>query len=351
MTNGPTKNKSGFKFLSLLVALFSAVSLTISSYADDLPKGYEAVSGNSSYNVSADGKTGTLTATDTATIGNWNQGFNIGSGNTFNAMLPSNGVHLSRDITANPSEIFGSLNVPQGKFFLVNSNGIYFAPGSSVNAAGLVASNLNISNQDFLNGNYHFVQGANPASVVNAGQMTIGPNGVALLGGSVANMGLIEARESSVVLASGKEMTLSFDNSGLISVLVDKGLEQQVLDKDGNPVADGVSNSGIIRADGGRIFLTTEAAKGIFNNLVNQKGLLEANSTVNRNGVVELVANGTVETSGSISATDIKIGEGTTVNANDTYYKVEGDKQGDLQRRSFHSGDSEFRSQFPYLGQ
>ncbi|MGH6830477.1 MAG: filamentous hemagglutinin N-terminal domain-containing protein, partial [Methylocella sp.] len=295
---------------------------TLTARAGNLPSGYEAASGNSSYSVSPDGTTGTLTARDTATVGNWNQGFNVGAGHTFNAFLPADGVHLSRDVTANPSEIFGSLNVPQGKFFLVNTSGIFFGPGSSVNAAGLVASSLDISDQDFLSGNYRFVQGAFPASVVNAGEMTIGGNGLALLGGAVQNSGLIAARESSVVMAGGREMTLSFDPSGLISVLVDKGVAERVVDKNGAVVTDGVLNTGMIRADGGKVLLTAQATNTIFNKLVNQKGLVEAGAAVNRNGVVELVAGGEVETGGMISASDLVIGGGTVVNATDTHFLI-----------------------------
>jgi len=188
-----------------IVASFLVISCVHSwtyplAFASDLPAGYEAVSGSSSYSVSEDGKTGTLTATDTVTIGNWSQGFNIGQGYAFNAMLPSNGAHLSRDITSDPSMIFGSLNVPQGKFFLVNTSGVYFAPGSSVNAAGLVASTLDMQNADFLSGQYRFAQGLKPASLYNAGDITA--QNVALLGTSVTNAGNIVANEGSVVLAS-----------------------------------------------------------------------------------------------------------------------------------------------------
>jgi 5,10-methylene-tetrahydrofolate dehydrogenase/methenyl tetrahydrofolate cyclohydrolase len=58
------------------------------------------------------------------------------------------------------SEIYGALNA-NGQVFLVNPNGILFAPGASVNVGGLAASSLNISNENFLVGNNVFQKDAN----------------------------------------------------------------------------------------------------------------------------------------------------------------------------------------------
>jgi len=303
------------KTLSAFLALTSFVTWAVPVYADNLPAGYEAVAGGSFYTASPDGTTGNLTATDEATIGQWNGGFNIGAGNTFNAYLPSgDSVHLSRDITANPSEIFGALNVPQGKFFLVNSSGIFFAPGSQVNAAGLVASTLDINNQDFLSGRYHFAQSANanPASVVSAGTMNIGTNGAALIGGAVANRGVILAQGSSLVLAAGSEATVSFDNSGQLSVLVDKGTIETVKDNDGAAIKDAVLNKGIVKTEGGIVVMTAEAANSIFDNLVNNTGIIEAQSLGTKEGKIVLSSKqseGIVMNSGTLDASGKDAGE------------------------------------------
>jgi len=73
------------------------------AYAGDLPAGYQPVSGNSSYKI--EGKTGTLQASDAVTIGEWSKGFDIAQGHTFNALLPANGAHLSRDIDVTPLSV------------------------------------------------------------------------------------------------------------------------------------------------------------------------------------------------------------------------------------------------------
>lgn len=71
--------------------------------------------------------------------------------------------------------------MPMVRFFLVNSNGILFSKTAQVNVGGLVASTLDISNEDFLSGKYHF-NGASIASIVNQGKIKTAEGGaVALL--------------------------------------------------------------------------------------------------------------------------------------------------------------------------
>lgn len=296
------------------VLLVSTMLFSTPARAADLPDGYQPVAGSSSYSVSGDGLTGTLTASDPVTIGNWSAGFNVASGHTFEALLPAGGAHLSRDITASPSQIFGALNVPQGRFFLVNTSGVYFAPGSQVNVAGLVASTLDIQDADFLAGNYHFVQGAGPAFLSNKGTITA-TEGVALIGGAVENRGLIVAQEGSVTLASGKEMTLSFDPQGMISVAVGAQIDAAVHDKDGALVKSGVLNKGVIRADGGKVLLTAEALDGIFQSLVNQRGIVEADTTASSAGSIVLKSNsnGVIKNKGTLSAAGSSTLAGGTV--------------------------------------
>ena len=244
---------------------------------------------------------------------------------------------LSRVIGGSPSNIFGTLNVSGGKFFLVNTSGIFFAPGSQVNASGLVASTLDIDDQDFLKKKYRFRQTGNQASaLIQEGQMNIGSGGLALLGGAVENSGFIEATAGNIIIAGGREMTLSLDPSGLLSVMVDRAVSENVYDQNGKALANGVSNSGKIIADGSKVILTAEAAKDIFSRLISNTGVIEANSTVNRNGVIELVSNtseGIVANSGVLNARGAQGLSGGTV-------RVLGEKVGLLGGEINVSGDT-----------
>ncbi|MDR1577198.1 MAG: filamentous hemagglutinin N-terminal domain-containing protein, partial [Deltaproteobacteria bacterium] len=72
---------------------------------------------------------------------NW-QGFSIGAKETVNFNQPSaQSLTLNRVIGNEKSLINGALNA-NGQVFLVNSNGVLFGKGASVNVKGLVASTL-----------------------------------------------------------------------------------------------------------------------------------------------------------------------------------------------------------------
>ena len=82
---------------------------------------------------------------------NW-QGFDIGSDALVNFAQPnSTSVTLNRVSGPNISRIEGQLTA-NGQVFLVNPNGVLFGSGARVNASALVASTLNIRDDDFLTG-------------------------------------------------------------------------------------------------------------------------------------------------------------------------------------------------------
>ena len=64
---------------------------------------------------------------------------------------------LNRVTGVDPSQILGVLQ-SNGRVFLINPNGIVFGAGAQIDTAGLVASTLNLSNQDFLAGRLRFTE-------------------------------------------------------------------------------------------------------------------------------------------------------------------------------------------------
>ena len=62
---------------------------------------------------------------------------------------------LARIMDQSASQIFGSISAA-GRVLLVNPNGVFFKPGSSVNVNSLTASGLDISTSDFMNGKLNF---------------------------------------------------------------------------------------------------------------------------------------------------------------------------------------------------
>ena len=234
------------------------------------------------------------------------QSFSTAAGDTVNFFQPSSSsAILNRVLGGSASELFGALNA-NGLVAFVNPSGIVFGPSSSVNVGSLIASSLNISNENFLSGNYSFVQpaGTLPSYVINEGTIKASQGGsVALLGGAVENKGTIEAGLGSVALAAGEAMTLSFDKNGLISVAVNQGVRHAVLGPDGEAMKDAVRQAGRVTAPGGKIQITADQVSEVFDHLVNQQGIVEANSAVERNGAIELVAgSGEIRHSGTLRA-------------------------------------------------
>lgn len=277
--------------------------------AHALPQGEEVVSGSASFD--RQGNALDITTSDRVII-NYDS-FSIARPETVNFFQPSSSsVALNRVVGTEPSSIFGALNA-NGLIFIINPNGILFSPTSQVNVGGLVASTLNITNQDFLNGQYRFYHeaGRNLSSVINEGSLIASDGGsVSLLGGAVKNKGLIVANLGSVNLASGEVITLNLDEEGLILAVVDEKVKENIYNTDNIRIDTGVENSGTIFAEGGRVIITAEAASGIFDTLINQEGIVEANSIVEHNGVIRLVSSseGIIQNMGTLDVSAVGAG-------------------------------------------
>lgn len=216
---------------------------------------------------------------------NWQQ-FSVGANQYVQFVQPSSSaVVLNRVIGSNPSSIFGNITA-NGQVFLVNPNGILFAPGATLDVAGLVASTLDVSDADFMQGNYVFSRGASatPAVVQNQGSIVAGSGGYVVLAGDyVENDGHIDAQSGRVYLAAGNSATLTFDKNQLISYTVNGATLARLA---------GVVNTGEITADGGAVVMTADVGNALIATAVNNSGFVAARSIRNESGVIVLAAEG-----------------------------------------------------------
>ncbi|WP_010216290.1 two-partner secretion domain-containing protein [Sphingomonas sp. PAMC 26621] len=243
----------------------------------------------------------TVTQTSKAAALNW-PSFDIAAGNSVTFVQPDrNSVALNRVTGPDASQILGNLTA-NGKVFLVNPNGVLFGSGAQVNVGGLVASTLNISDADFMAGKYKF-SGSGKGSVLNQGTITAADGGyVALLGGSVANDGRITARIGTVALAGGDAITLDVAGDGLLSVVVDAGT-----------VGALVRNGGLISANGGNVLLTTQGTGTLLGTVVNNSGVIEAQTIDTRGGTIKLLgdmSSGKLTLTGTLDASAPNGGSG-----------------------------------------
>ncbi|WP_308925165.1 YDG domain-containing protein [Janthinobacterium sp. J1-1] len=228
------------------------------------------------------------------TIINW-QSFSVNQGEITRFVQQNAGSSVLNRITGqDPSKILGSLQ-SNGKVFLINPNGVLFGRDARVDVAGLVASSLALSNQDFLAGKMNFNAGDTAGAVINQGAINAVSGGqILLIAPNVENSGIITAPNGDVLLAAGHSVQLADAANPDLRVVLSAPADQAI-------------NVGQIVAQGGRI--------GMAGALLNQRGVLNANSAVlGENGKIVLKATGkALLENGSVTTASNTAGKGGEV--------------------------------------
>lgn len=259
---------------------FALACLVMPEWALALPEGFNPVSGLVNQNLATPGVMNLQQGTDRAIV-NWNS-FSIGPTESVNISQPNASSAMLNRVTGGvSSSIAGSLTA-NGRVFLVNPSGVVFGAGSRVSTGGLVASTLDISDDDFNNGRWNFSRAdGNQAAVINRGDLQAGPGGtVALLGAVVRNEGSIKADGGTAALVSARQLSLDFQGDGLTTFRIDPA----------NPASQALvqnASTGVVQADGGRVAILADAGSTA-QLVVNQEGVLRARSLVQREGEIIL---------------------------------------------------------------
>ncbi len=301
-----------------LFTAFAAMSIVFSSGASavELPvpcaSGTCGSNGPSSWVTSGAatsvtaGSTLTVNQTTGTAVLNWSN-FNISpDGHVVFAQPNTSSIALNRIFQQNPSSILGRIDA-NGQIYLVNPNGLIFGSSSVVNAAGILASTLNISDDVFNNGLLSAVQkrlpalssdgrtsvldmNANPVldangnpipvqlQVQTGAQLTTNQsNGRILLASqSINNAGSLTASDGQIILAAGNKLYLSSSQDPAL-----RGLYVEV-DGGGTALND---VTGHLQAARGDITMVGLA--------VNQQGRISASTSIAENGSVRLLARDT----------------------------------------------------------
>lgn len=253
--------------------------------ANALPTAGRVAAGQAS--IATSGATTTVTQGSDKAILHWGT-FNIGSAAAVQFVQPGAGsVALNRVVGPDPSQILGRLTA-NGSVFLVNPSGVLFGSGAKVDVGGLVASTLDIADNDFLAGTFRFARGASLSSVVNQGHIAGGY--VALLAPEVRNEGVIVARQGTVALAAGDGVTLGIAGSRLVGVEVDRASIDTL-----------VENRRLIQVDEGTVLMSAQSARGLVGRVVNTDAI-DAQGISTDGGTVRLLASSEVTHSGAIRA-------------------------------------------------
>jgi len=281
--------------LKPLVASILALGAMPALALAQMPTGGKVVAGAATI-TNPDGSHTVVEQSSDKAVLNW-QSFSIGQGGSVQfVQRDSSSVALNRVVGSDPSSILGNLSA-NGQIFLVNQNGIFFGHSAKVDVAGIVATTLDIKDEDFMRGDYRFARGADAparATVINEGALNANGGYVVLAGDYAANKGVVQAQLGTVLLASGDALTLQMAGSSLINYQIDKATVAHLA---------GVANSGQILANGGRVIMTADVAQDLASTVVNNSGLIQAQSAVEKNGVIYFEGNGgNVANSGTLDA-------------------------------------------------
>ncbi|MCM8826412.1 MAG: filamentous hemagglutinin N-terminal domain-containing protein, partial [Candidatus Omnitrophica bacterium] len=295
--------------ISLIIVLWCLI-ISVSNICSGLPEVEEIVFGDVRFTY-PNASTLQIDATHKAII-NY-KSFDIDEDEMVIINLPSHQGELLNRVKGNSfSEILGKLS-SNGILFLVNSNGIHFGSKSEIDVGGLIASTRDITDNNFINSRYIFekIERDGVDRVLwNEGKINIRGGGLGVfIGGAIDNSGLIRCPVGIVTLVGGDMVSFNVSGDGLISVAIDKPTSSNILDYEGKPVTDQISNRGSIEADGGEVILKAEAILDIFKNAMNLDGCIKADRVDEKDGIVRLVSSGDIKVIGEISASKVIIGE------------------------------------------
>ena len=255
---------SKIKLIFLLVFFGLQTPAVADLVVDTLPVNGQVVSGDALIETS--GTVLNINQTSQRAILSWDT-FNVGQDATVNFNQPNASAStLNRIGGQSPSKIFGKINAT-GEVILQNSAGVYISKSGRLDVGSITATSHSISNDDYLNGQYHYDRNGARGSVVNEGTIHSSLKGyVALLAPEVRNSGLIMAQMGTVVMAAGERVTLNFDsNSHLASITTTPSTINTLIE-----------NKSAVTVSGGTIILSAKALNTLVSGLIKQSGTLNA---------------------------------------------------------------------------
>ncbi|WP_444940193.1 filamentous hemagglutinin N-terminal domain-containing protein [Microbulbifer sp. ZKSA004] len=260
------------------------------------PEGGVVTGGSGTIDV--DGTTTTVDqVTDLLSI-DW-ESFNLSEEELVKFLQPdSSSIVLNRILDQDVTTIQGAIEA-NGHVILVNPRGVLFTETATVNVGAITASGLDMSPEDFMNGDFAF-KGESGSSGVVVNRGVINASSAVLVGKQVTNAssGLISAE--LVSLAAADEALLTFDADGMIGIKVTKEVMENDLGLDSAALNEGA-------IEGAQVLMEASVSGDLFTAAVNNEGTITAHGIDTSGGKIRLfgsgsgvVNSGTLDASGSI---------------------------------------------------
>jgi filamentous hemagglutinin family protein len=288
-----TQFKAAKLLAALAVAGLAQQAVAAAPAPNTLPTGGQVVAGTAT--IATAGNTMNVNQTSQRAVVNWSS-FDVGSKATVNFNQPNaQAATLNYVNSASKSMINGAVNA-NGQVIFVNNNGIVFGKSAQVNVGGMVATTMNTSAKEFMEGrDIQTYEGGTSGKVINKGNIT-GNNinsYIALMAPQVINTGVITATmggNNAIALVAGQKVTLQFSGSQFVSVSVDASVVNAL-----------ISNKLLINAGNGQVIIGANAAQNLMGSLIKNTGTISASDINTSGGKITLTAD-TIEQSGAIEA-------------------------------------------------
>lgn len=288
--------------ISIIAFIFLSPSVHADPQPNTLPTGSQITSGQAS--ILQNGAQMTINQTTDRLITNW-QSFDIGQDAAVQFNQPNaSSVSLNRVQSNDPTQILGSLGA-NGQVYLLNPSGVIFGNSARVDVGGLVASSLDLSDDSFINEQADFINNGTKGKVSNAGQIQTSNGGyVAFISPQIENTGSITAPQGTTALLSGDKVSLDFEGDNLINYTIEQG-----------SIDAEINNHGLIKIGNGTVILSAKSVNTLSQSVVNQSGVIEANSLVSKGGRIilegddiHLISTSNIEAKGTTGGGEVLIG-------------------------------------------
>lgn len=298
-----------------VLALLAAGCLSASlAHAQSLPAGTLPVQGanwlqkGQRPDYLVNGQAAQVNLKGPATVLNWNS-LDVGKDASLRFNMVNNTDRVLNQVTGgaidNRTTIEGMLK-SNGQVYIYNPNGIVFSKTATVDVNALVASSLKIDDQRFMDGLLSpsvqaqmqpdatlgrlpgavVVQGDKEGGVLQQAAITAAKNGFILLAApTVSNAGQLSAPDGQVVLAAGTRVFLAAPSSAAMrGLLIEVGSQDLAALAGQQDVKPTASNEALGRVD------VQHGNATLVGRMVNQLGLVSANTSVSLNGSIYLKA-------------------------------------------------------------
>jgi filamentous hemagglutinin family protein len=179
----------------------------------------------------------TITLNSSRAILNWN-GFNLSAGDTLNYIFGANtDIVLNRVDGASAATINGAVFGKIGSTAGASGGNIWFlAPGGimvgstgSINAGGLLFSTGSITDADFFNSNFNFLDASNNITVSSGASLTASNGALTLLAPSISfNGNAVSSGSIALVGASDARIVFDGDMDAYVALTINEGSSQNV---------------------------------------------------------------------------------------------------------------------------